>query len=531
MKLFENISSDYKRIATGIAIVGFLSIMYIALIPGGIQSASATVFDIMSGEGIGGAFVKIVEWPQYNATTSSELGYEGNYTINNVPIGTYNISASKHGYFPNTTTVTVEDGLTSFVNFQLTPGNMVYVPWTVTNQGWVSPYVIANKGASEATMNIDYYDRLSGQIAGSYNSFKIMPNSSKFVYRDWNASGTDGSAVLISDKPISLMVNQFYLAGNLFNAYEVENSSSNQIFIPWTATLDGWTTPFVIVNQGTENAMIDITYYNLDGTVAGTYPNINMPSGVSTFFYREWNATGSDGAAKVNSSQPISVLVETFKGTKFGAYTPSSMASTKVFIPWTITTQGWTSPYRIVNTGSSTALVNISYYDQITGQNAGNDSIYIPAKGVATMFRETSPASGTDGSAVLNSTQPITVMVEEYVVAGGMYEAYTPSMVDSNIITLPWTVTTQGWTSPFVIGNKGDVNATVVINYYNQADGSSAGTYTLYDLLPGASKFVYRESTTSNTDGSAVLISNQPIAVLVDEIYGPTNMLGAYTGS
>jgi hypothetical protein len=34
MKILENISSGYKRIATGIAIIGFLSMLYLALIPG-----------------------------------------------------------------------------------------------------------------------------------------------------------------------------------------------------------------------------------------------------------------------------------------------------------------------------------------------------------------------------------------------------------------------------------------------------------------------------------------------------------------
>jgi len=363
---------------------------------------------------------------------------------------------------------------------------------------------------------------------GTY-SVNIQPGASRFVFREWSAPGTDGSAVLVSDQPISVIVDQLNNGENKFAAYEVDPSGSNDVFLPWTATTGGWTTPFIVVNRGTANATVTITYYDTTGGTAGTY-QLDILPGASRFVFREWS-TSTDGAVRVTSNQPISVLVDMLKNgeNKFGAYTPAPVADNSIFIPWTSTTQGWTTPFRIVNRGTGSAVVNISYYDQATGLPAGTDTVSIAPNEVVTVSRETSAANGTDGSAVLNSTQPISVVVEQFNNNEGKFEVYTPAMTASSTVVIPWTSTTQGWTSPYVIVNKGSADATVTATYYNQADGSIVGSYTVNSILPGASKFVFREWTASGTDGSAVLVSDQPITVVVDQINNGENKFGAYT--
>ena len=106
MKIYKNITNSYKKIASGIAIVAFLALMYFALIPGGLVAASYVT--AASGSPIIGAFVKLVDYPQYNATT---VGPDGAYTLNNVPYdaiaggSTYSIRTRATGYALNTTTV------------------------------------------------------------------------------------------------------------------------------------------------------------------------------------------------------------------------------------------------------------------------------------------------------------------------------------------------------------------------------------------------------------------------------------------
>ncbi len=510
----------YKRMAKPMCIITMLGIAFLVMIPG--ASAGCVV-----GPGqtpIEGALVKLVLYPTYSNLTDSS----GCYILQNVPNGTYAISASKAGYATNTSTVFVPatQGVEVTKDFILSPSSTVFVPWTATTQGYTTPYVIANKGTSTANINIDYYNQADGSKAGSYSSLSILPGASKFVFREWNTT-TDGSAVLTSDQPISVIVDQFNTGLSMFGAYEVDPSGSNEVFLPWTQTSGGWMTPYVIVNRGSANAIIDITYYNTDGTVAGSYNQLQILPGASKFVFRHWNTT-TDGAAKISSTQPVSVLVDMFgPGNKFAAYTPASTADTQVSIPWTATTQGWTTPYRIVNRGLNLAVVNIQYYNQANGQQVGTDSVTINPNAVVTMSRESVPtANGTDGSAVLTSGEPISVIVEQKTTDGNYFEAYTPAISASTTVVIPWTATTQGWMTPYVIVNKGSANANININYYNQLDGSSAGSDVVSNLAPGASTFVFRPA---GTDGSAVLVSNQPITAMVDQFNVGQNMFGAYT--
>jgi len=506
-------------------IIALLVIAFFAMIPW----ASASCVVGSGGTPIVGALVKLNLYPQYfNYTNVS-----GCYNIPGVPYDalsggtTYSISASKEGYYPNTSTVTLA-GSSVNKDFTLGVGYKVFVPWTATTQGWTTPYVIANKGTSIANVLIDYYNQADGSKVGNY-SVSILPGASKFVFREWNASGTDGSAVLLSDQPITVMVDQF--GTNLFAAYEVDPSSSNEVFLPWTATTGGWTTPYVIVNTGTINATVGITYYINGGSIAGS-SSVEIVPGASKFVFREWttSASTSDGAARLSSTQPISVLVDMFgPGNKLGAYTPASTTDTNVSIPWTATTQGWSTPYRIVNRGLNPAVVSIKYYNQANGLQVGTDSVNINPNAVISVYRESIPtANGTDGSAVLTSTEPISVIVQQSNI-DGKFEVYTPAINISKNIVIPWTSTTQGWTTPYVIVNKGSANANININYYNQADGSVVGTYNVNNLQPGASTFVFREWSTTNTDGSAVLVSNQNITAIVDQFNNGQNKFGAYT--
>ena len=118
MKIIENMTNGYRKIASGIAIVAFLTLMYFALIPGGTMALSSVTS--VSGDPIIGAFVKLVDYPQYNATT---VGPDGNYVMNNVPYGDYLISAQAPGYVKNVSMVNVSSSSTT-KNFTLTPGSL-----------------------------------------------------------------------------------------------------------------------------------------------------------------------------------------------------------------------------------------------------------------------------------------------------------------------------------------------------------------------------------------------------------------------
>ena len=254
-------------------------------------------------------------YPEYNDTTIAC----GAYVINNVPEDTYSISASATGYSTNASSVTVIGTTTK--DFTLNSGYEIFIPWTATTQGWTTPYVVVNQGTANATVSIEYYDQADGSLVGT-DSLSIVPGASKFAFREWVTTTSDGSAKLTSDQPISVIVDQMKPADTTFGAYSAGAGGNTEVFIPWTATTQGWTTPYVVVNQGTANATVSIEYYDqADGSLVGT-DSLSIVPGASKFAFREWVTTTSDGSAKLTSDQPISVIVDQMKpaDTTFGAY-------------------------------------------------------------------------------------------------------------------------------------------------------------------------------------------------------------------
>lgn len=102
--------------------------MYLALIPAGTYAGSG-VYNALSGTPIGGVLVKLVDYPKYNTTTD----VNGIYSMPNVPIDTYSISASKQGYVTNTSSVTVKEASTVVKNFTLF--NLTNYPYPFVSSG------------------------------------------------------------------------------------------------------------------------------------------------------------------------------------------------------------------------------------------------------------------------------------------------------------------------------------------------------------------------------------------------------------
>ncbi|MCL7414152.1 MAG: carboxypeptidase-like regulatory domain-containing protein [ANME-2 cluster archaeon] len=507
----------YKRIALILAVVSVLATVLTG-------NAAADVVVTASGDPIEGALVQLVDYPQYNDTTD----VNGNYTIPNVPIGTYLISASAEGYATNTSSVIVSDGATTEKNFILDVGFEVSIPWTATTGGWTTPYVIVNQGTVNASVTMEYYDQADGSLVGA-DSMTIVPGASKFAFREWITTTTDGSVKVVSNQPISVIVDQMKPADTTFGAYSVGSGGSTQVFIPWTATTGGWTTPYVIVNQGTGNASVTMEYYDqADGSLVGT-DSMTIVPGASKFAFREWITTTTDGSVKVVSDQPISVIVDQMKpaDTTFGAYSVGSGGNTQVFIPWTATTGGWTTPYVIVNQGTVNASVTMEYYDQADGSLVGTDSMTIVPGASKFAFREWITTT-TDGSVKVVSDQPISVIVDQMKPADTTFGAYSVGSGGNTQVFIPWTATTGGWTTPYVVVNQGTVNASVTMEYYDQADGSLVGTDSM-TIVPGASKFAFREWITTTTDGSVKVVSDQPISVIVDQMKPTDTTFGAYS--
>jgi len=209
MRIFKNITNGYRKIASGIAIVAFLTLLYFALIPAG--SMATSFVTAVSGDPIIGAIVKLVDYPQYNATTT---GPSGAYTLNNVPYdgltpsgSTYKVRASAAGYGSNSTYVTLNNGNPNpAMNWELYPSDPRYIPYLDDRGTTYESYVqIFNPYDFNITADITEYSLLTG--LNTTETFEIPVNTLGSRYADKVAGGVDfiGTAKVENTRPQSLV--------------------------------------------------------------------------------------------------------------------------------------------------------------------------------------------------------------------------------------------------------------------------------------------------------------------------------------
>lgn len=177
MKILADISSGSKKIATGIAIVSFLAIMYVALIPGGTTIVSAGTVGSITGSPIGQAIVKLVDYPEYNATTADGTGA---YAINSVPYdspggSTYRISASAPGYATNTSTVTVT-GNSTVKDFVLN------LNAKMVGFSWITSYDAAGAATSTMGLQLPRPSDMGTEFFGQYDSRRTTAGYLTVIY-------------------------------------------------------------------------------------------------------------------------------------------------------------------------------------------------------------------------------------------------------------------------------------------------------------------------------------------------------------
>jgi hypothetical protein len=146
---------------------GGYNINYFTLTPTATGTISGYVRDT-SNNPIAGATVQ-TNTGGYSTTTQSD----GSYTLSNVTIGTYNVTASKAGYQSQTqNNVTVTANQTTTVNFSLTPipcGTIAGYVRDPSNNPIAGATVSTNTGGYSTTTQSDGSYTLSNVAAGTYN--------------------------------------------------------------------------------------------------------------------------------------------------------------------------------------------------------------------------------------------------------------------------------------------------------------------------------------------------------------------------
>ncbi len=233
----------------------------LTLVPGTI---SGTVKDA-SNNGIVGATVTTSPG-NYSATTGSG----GAYTINNVPQGTYDVTASKSGYLSDTQTgKTVTSGQTTTVNFTLY-SNRGKISGTVKDEcGDVigGATVSTNTGGYTTTSLEDGTYLLDDVVAGTYS---VTASKSGFNSATNNNVSVTAGNTTVSNFALQAITQQEKLVNGSFDAGFFTfwgGSMANDWGATWRSTPDG--TTWGSYNAGGGYGYAQSVYVNNQNSEAG----------------------------------------------------------------------------------------------------------------------------------------------------------------------------------------------------------------------------------------------------------------------
>lgn len=474
MKILENISSGYKRIATGIAIVVFLSMMYLALIPG---ASFAYVYGPNGGV-LSGAFVFIKEWPQYNDTTA----IDGSYAIDQMPIGDYTfVAAGNDSVAPYIAPINVTEGNNNLPDITLSPAITYYLPFLYQNIANVyqAGVQIQNNGTSNASTETTFYYG-NGTKAG--NDFNIIESNKLTDRKVYDITGAitqfTGPAVVKSDGPaqvggyIRTMASDVYSLASSFT----DADASTSMYIPFVFNGGGiYDSGIQVFNPGNDTADVTITLYQ-NGLIANSTTFTIQPKVFKGTRIGDLKpGVQFTGPANISSNRPVVAqgYIRTY-GSEYSIAPAISVPVTYVTIPFVFNGGAYTSGIQVFNPGNSPADVTITLYTD--GNIANSTTFTLAAKDFkGTRIGDLQPGVQFTGPALITSTQQIVAQAYIRTTASMIYsiapQVRKPlSIQDIHLTYLKLTSAHNGGVQVF---NPNSVNATVNVSLY-YANGTFA---------------------------------------------------------
>lgn len=314
-------------------------------------------------------------------------------------------------------------------------------------------------------------------------------------------------------------------------------------------------TDFNIQNIGSSSANITVIFYDQTGAQVGTKAFSNVRPGSSAYFNPALHTldngnylpSGFQGSAVVQSDQPLAAITTSandLTGLQYvsDAYTGVTTPDTTVFAPIVMKQLGpWNTRMAIQNAGSAEAPAYITYKQgDTTVFSQTTTSIKPGASVIVDQATVSGLPSPFNGSAIITSTQPLAITVDEYRSTGGLLVSYTaiPLAKASTTVYMPGYINAQGaWTTDFTIINTGSSQADVSISFTGISIVLSCRRLppngTIY-LNPAAGQYgpCRGGPLPANYYGAATVTATQPVVVA----YNIANTLGSgdraigYTG-
>lgn len=514
MKILGNITGGFKKIATGIAIVTFLAMMYLALIPGG------TLAHVYGPDGgiLTGIFVFIKEWPQYNATTD----ISGGYSIVNVPIGNYTLVAmGNDSYAPNVSSITVTEGNTNFRDIQMKPANTYYLPFLYQNDvSYKAAFQVQNDGSADSSVEVTFY-YLNGTIAGN-DFYKVGPGG-MVDNKVFDITGVlpiyVGSASIKADSNVVMNGGYIYSIGkkvySLAPSINYTNVATNT-YVPFLYNGGSYDSGLQVFNPGNTSSSVTVSFYYINGTqAASTTYSLSPKNLAGTTVSSVLPGVFFVGSAKVTSTQPI-VAQGYIRTTASGIYSIAPALSTSVidaYIPFVYNGGSYDSGMQILNPGTLSANVTIRLY-YVNGTEAANTTLSVPqnnlgSKTISSML----PGLFFVGSAKITSDQPIVAQGYIRTTLSSVYSvAPQVRKPDTAINThVPFLYNIPGsHDSGVQVVNPNAGTANINVYYYYQ-NGTSAGSYSGTVASNGLAGITVGSIVSGNFSGYSIMSADQPI--------------------
>lgn len=442
-------------------------------------------------------------------------------------------------------------------------GSAVAVLPTVTSLaygGYLTVAYLENFNAAPAHIRVQYFDT-NGTPVGIGNSAAGLPFWGTWTLRQDNsdglAAGQAGSAVVYSDQPLAIFVNEFppSNAGDAtsYTSIKLPAGAGTTIYAPAIANsaYGGYTTGIGLINTGSAATDVRITYRDNTGTavkiwnVGPVAPNAyrGLYSGDATLAL----PFGFAGTATIESTsfpaQPLAAVInEIGPGGQFSSYdaVPAGTAIVRAPVALNNAFGGYFTGMAIQNTSTTAGTVTLTYYDGggTLVKTVSNQAI--PAYGYLGIYQGDPttgpPPSGSGYTALLSSTVPIAAIVNEVAPSSTSTRqstAYNTFASGASALNLPLVESagSDGWSTGEGIMNTGSAATTVTVTYFNAVDGTTIGTSQSLTLQPNAFWGLYQPAggLPSGTRASAqVTTTGQPVAVICNESNATTFM--SYSG-
>ena len=322
-------------------------------------------------------------------------------------------------------------------------GATLYAPTIVNNAygGYTTGIGLLNQGRSPTDVTITYRNG-SGGVVRTQAVSGLAAHAYKALYSGDAVlalpSGFAGTATITSStgQPLGAIVNETGPGGQ-FSSYDAAASGSTLLNAPVALNnaYGGYYTGMGIQNTSASPDTVSVTYYDALGTPTAPknftilgYGSLGVYQGSAT----DGPAAGAYTAVIQSTAVPLAAIVNEVAPAGAGAarqstsYNTFSVGSANLHLPLVENagSDPWNTGEGIMNTGTSSTTVQVSYYDTATGAAVGTAQgqslaphafwgLYQPVSGLPSGTRATAvvtTSSGGQVAVICNESSPTTFM-------------------------------------------------------------------------------------------------------------------------